>query len=257
MAESRRERLAGLLDTIKLERQTTIAGLAQTFGVSTATIRRDIKALEKEGTVVQTVGGGVRHQGEALGPLQDPRSVHAIEEKIRIAEYCTELVADQDDIIIGPGTTAFLAGRIMSGIDDKRFRIITNSLELAIETCTVPNIRTVVIGGEVWNKLSVGPAAGKDYLSFCHKRHTLIFSADGVHLEDGVTVFETRLLPVYRQMFAASSRVVLAVDSSKFGQTRYNRLASFEELSIVVTDRGAPKEYIDALKGRGVEVALV
>jgi DeoR family transcriptional regulator, glucitol operon repressor len=257
MAESRTDRIARLLDTIRVERQTTIEQLARTFGVSTATIRRDIKTLEKEGAVVQTVGGGVRHQVEAVGPLQNPASVHAIEEKIRIAEYCAELVADQDDIIIGPGTTAFLAGRIMSGVGDKRFRIITNSLELAIETCSVPNIRTIIIGGEVWNNLSVGPAAGGDYLSFCHKRHTLIFSADGVQREDGVTVFETRLVPVYRQMLAVSSRVVLALDSSKFGQTRYNRLASFDELSMVITDDGAPKEYVEFLRNQKVEVVLV
>lgn len=257
MAESRRERLARLLDTIRLERQTTIEQLAETFGVSSATIRRDIKALEKNGTVVQTVGGGVRHQGEALGPLQDPRAVPAIEEKIRIAEYCTELISDMDDVIIGPGTTAFLAGRIMSGIGDKRFRIVTNSLELAMETSRVPNIRTVIIGGEVWNKLSVGPAAGGDYLSFCHHRHLLVFSVDGVHQEDGVTVFESRLVPVYRQMLAASDRVVLAVDSSKFGRTCYNHLAGFEELTMVVTDGGAPKQYVDFLRSKGVEVVLV
>ena len=257
MAESRTERLARLVDTIRLEQQTTIEELAEIFEVSTATIRRDIKELEKNGSVVQTVGGGVRHQGEDRGPLQDPRTVHAIEEKIRIAEYCTELVSDMDDIIIGPGTTAFLAGRIMSGVADKRFRIVTNSLELAMETSRVENIRTVIIGGEVWNKLSVGPAAGGDYLSFCHRRHLLIFSVDGVHLEDGVTVFESRLVPVYRQMIAASDRVVLAVDSSKFGRTCYNHLADFEELTMVVTDHGAPKQYVEFLRSRGVEVVLV
>lgn len=257
MAENRRERLTRLLTKIKVERQVSIDALARDFGVSTATIRRDIKALEKEEAVVQTVGGGVLYQTDLNGAVAPSSVGQAISEKIRIAEYCTELVADQDDVLIGPGTTTFLAGKIMSGITDRSFRIITNSLELAVETSVAENIRTVVLGGEVWHQHTTTGDGSFEYFRSCHHQHTLVMSADGVDPREGVTVFESRVVPVIRDMIAVSNRIVLAADSRKFGRARHYRIADIDAVSLIVTDTGAPPEMVQEFRDRGVPVALV
>jgi len=257
MVENRRQRLSRLLSKVRVEQQVSIEELAHHFDVSTATIRRDIKELEKQQAVVQTVGGGVVYQMELTGAV-GPHSIgQAITEKIRIAEYCTELVREDDDILIGPGTTTFLAGKIMSGITDRRFRIITNSLELAVETSVAENIRTVILGGEVWHKHSVGPDAGYEYFQHCHHQHTLVMSADGVDREQGITVFESQVVPTILQMMNVSNRIILAVDASKLGRTRFNRIADSGAVSVIVTDSNAPREYLDYFRTRGVEVAVV
>ncbi|MDA3951732.1 MAG: DeoR family transcriptional regulator, partial [Spirochaeta sp.] len=129
MVHTRKERLSRLLAKVRVEQHTTIDSLAAHFDVSTVTIRRDIKELEKQDVLVQTVGGGVIYKTEHTGAVDVHSMGHAIAEKIRIAEYCTGLVRNQDDILIGPGTTTFLVGKILSGITDRNFRIITNSLE--------------------------------------------------------------------------------------------------------------------------------
>ena len=257
MVTSKKHRLELVLGRLKLEQQTSIDELAAHFGVSTATIRRDIKELEKNRSVIQTVGGGVLFQNERSGVLSSPKAVRAIEEKIRIAEYCSELVREQDDILLGPGTTTFLAGKIMSGITDRSFRIITNSLELALETSDSRNIRTVVLGGEVWDGHCVGPHGGHEYFSGCHRQHTLLLSADGVDRNNGVSFFETRLMPVIQEMIQVSSRTILAVDSSKFGRSRFNRVVNWDEINIVVTDDAAPAEDIAFLRETGVELVMV
>lgn len=255
--ENRRRRLHQLLNRIKVAQQTTIEELAADFEVSTATIRRDIKELERDGLVIQAVGGTVVYQLERTGAVDPRRVSQAIEEKIRIAEYCTELVNDQDDILIGPGTTTFLAGKIMSGITDRSFRIITNSLELALETSAVPNIRTVIVGGEVWGKYSIGVPARGDYFAGCHRNHTLILSADGVDFEAGITVFESRLVEIVRTMIDVSSRIILAADSGKFGKTRYHHIAPISVVTTVITDTGAAPGVVDELRRRGVDVVTV
>ncbi len=257
MAENRKQRLTRLLNKIKVEKQVSIDQLSQFFDVSTATIRRDIKELEKQEAVVQTVGGGVLYQTELTGAVDPSSAGQAIAEKIRIAEYCTELVRDQDDILIGPGTTTFLAGKIMSGITDRRFRIITNSLELAVETSVADNIRTVILGGEVWHQHTVGPDSGYEYFRHCHRKHTLVMSADGLDLEHGITVFETPMVAVVRQMMDVSDRIILALDSRKFGRARYNRVADIGRMSLVVTDTDAPRDYVDFIRDQGIPVALV
>lgn len=257
MVENRRQRLARLLNRIKVEKQATIDSLSHYFGVSTATIRRDIKELEKQEAVVQTVGGGVLYQTELTGAVSPNSAGQYVAEKIRIAEYCTELVRDQDDILIGPGTTTFLAGKIMSGITDRSFRIITNSLELAVETSVAENIRTVILGGEVWHKHSVGPDSGFEYFSSCHHQHTLVMSADGLDRDHGITNFEGRVVPTVRRMMEVSDRIILALDSSKFGRTRYYRIGDVRQVSTIVTDDGAPRDFVDALRRDGIDVVLV
>ena len=253
----RRQRLQQLRNRIRVEQQTSIEALSTYFGVSTATIRRDLKELEKAEGVVQTFGGGVIYQNEYTGAVDPRNSAHAIEEKIRIAEYCTELVRDHDDILIGPGTTTFLAGKIMSGITDRKFRIITNSLELAVETSVAPNIRTVMIGGEVWNKHTGGLEAGAEYFGGCHHEHTFLMSADGVNEHQGATVFESVLVPLAKRMIEISNRVILAIDSSKIGRARYHQVATIDQLSIVVTDSGAPREFVERITDRGIKVVCV
>lgn len=257
MGENRTQRLSRLLNKVRVEQQVSIDELSDHFGVSTATIRRDIKELEKQQLVVQTVGGGVVYQTELTGAVGTSSAGQAIAEKIRIAEYCTQLVRDHDDILIGPGTTTFLAGKIMSGITDRQFRIITNSLELAVETSVAENIRTVILGGEVWHKHSVGAEAGYEYFKNCHHQHTLVMSADGVDRVQGITVFESRVVPTIIQMMSVSNRIILAVDASKFGRARFNRISDIEGVSVVVTDANAPQEYVDYVHDHGIQVVVV
>ncbi len=257
MVNSRKHRIEQVLTRLKLKKQTSIADLARFFNVSTATIRRDLRDLEKNDAVIQTVGGGVIFQTEYTGALTPRSSTRAIEEKIRIAEYCTELICEQDDILIGPGTTTFLAGKIMSGITDRSFRIITNSLELAIETEESPNIKTVILGGEIWNKHSVGTHSVDGYFADCHHHHTLILSADGVDRKHGVSIFETRMIGVIHEMINVSDRIILAVDSGKFGQSRYNRIIDWDRINLFVTDKNVPDNEVDFLVNQGIEVVTV
>lgn len=258
MVKEREKRIAELLNKIKVERRTTIDALSVFFGVSTATIRRDLKYLQQqEESVVQTVGGGVEYRGGFPREMHvDTMDLH-VAEKIRIAEYLTETVREYDDLLVGPGTTTLLAGRILSGITDRRFRIITNSIELALETMDLPNIETVLLGGRLWKKHSLGYPEHADYLDNCNRTHKLILSTDGVDAEHGATIFETAYLPILRRMIAVSREVVLAVDSSKFGRVCFSTVLGLGELSTIVTDIGAPEPLVAEIRSRGVEVVRV
>ena len=227
------------------------------FAVSTATIRRDIKLLEQQGAVVQTVGGGVLFRNPGNGSVAvDPR-VSFIEEKIRIAEYCTELIEEHDEILIGPGTTAFLIGRILTGITDRKFRIITNSLELAMEASATDNVQSVVLGGEVYARHSAGYTEHDDFFSTCHHKHRVILSADGIDPDHGITLFDPRFLNVLRKMVAVSRQVILAADSSKIGKACFNKIADLRDVSLLVTDAEVDPEFCRRSAELGVPVVKV
>lgn len=258
MIQNRRKRLEELLNRIRVEGSTSLADLSRYFGVSTATIRRDVKLLEAERSVVQTVGGGIlyRHTQSDEGQGAVPR-LPFVEEKIRIGEYCTELIEDQDEVIVGPGSTAFIVGRILTGIDDRRFRILTNSLELAMEAAGVRNIEAVILGGEVYGRHSAGFTAHSEYFSTAHKRHKLFLSVDGIDLDQGLTIFDPRFMTILQKMISVSNEVILVADSSKIGKVSFNRIGGIDVVSTLVTDTGAFPETCDALRERGVTVVTV
>lgn len=254
MAENRKRRIETLLNKIRMDEATTVDDLSRFFSVSPATIRRDIKLLEEERYIIRTVGGGIVYKKGLNDSRSQPSGIPFIDEKIRIAEYCTEIVQDRDEIIVGPGTTAFLAGKILSGITDREFRIITNSLELAVETAGAPNIRTVILGGEVHGRHSVGFEAHRDYLDSCHTRHKLLLSVDGVDLVNGLTLSESRFLAMMRKMIGVSTEIILVADSSKIDKVCFNHLADLSVVTRFVTDSGSGEDFCAQVRSRGIDV---
>ena len=161
-----------------MEGASSLDELSAQFGVSTATIRRDIKYLERDRKVVQTVGGGVLYGTASNGAAASRQTDDvSIERKIRIAEFCTDLVREGDEIIVAPGSTATIVGRILTGVTDRRFRLITCSLDLALDAAAVPNIETVILGGDIVGRYSTGFSGRDDYFSTAHRGHKLILSA--------------------------------------------------------------------------------
>lgn len=259
MNRVRRGRLDELTQRVQFNGAATVEELASHFDVSTATIRRDVKLLSEQGAVVQTVGGRILPNpgtGE-VPPTFHNSSVANFEAKLRIAEYCTNLVQERDEILIGPGTTAFLAGRIFTGICDRRFRIITNSLELAMSASSVENVESMILGGTIYENHSTGFSGQEDYLSFCHKNHKLILGVDGIDPDYGITLFDQRFLSILRDMVAVSKDVIVTADSGKLGKVYSNKICELDAVTTLVTDTGVSRELEEQMKGVGVMVISV
>jgi DeoR family transcriptional regulator of aga operon len=58
-------------------------------------------------------------------------------------------------------------------------------------------------------------------------------------------------------MVEVAKRTVAACDSSKFGRRSLSLIVPPQALHQVISDRGAPKSDIAALKKAGIEVTLV
>ena len=123
LAEERRFRIREILSR---ERTVTASELIRMLGVTAATIRRDLAALEKEGVLVRSHGGAVSRTSstnfqpsyEALG-----RSNRA--EKQAIAREAERLILDGETVFLEGSTTVYeLARRLLHR---NRLTVITNS----------------------------------------------------------------------------------------------------------------------------------
>ena len=83
-----------------------IRDLGLQFGVSDATIRRDLKALDDEGIVVRTHGGVLMNANVRVDLPNEERKAVGTAEKRRIGEAAIEMLAGDEVVFLDAGTTA-------------------------------------------------------------------------------------------------------------------------------------------------------
>ena len=58
-------------------------------------------------------------------------------------------------------------------------------------------------------------------------------------------------------MIERADRVIVAVDSTKIGQTTLAKMADISEIHALVTDAGAPEDELRRIRDAGVDVHVV
>ena len=111
-----------------------VSDLAVRFGVSSVTIRKDLRVLETEGRVVRAHGGALapgRSRPERAFEVRE-RLQH--DEKERIGAAAADLVVDGESIALDASTTAFAMARHLKARGRwVHLTVITNGLRIATE----------------------------------------------------------------------------------------------------------------------------
>jgi DeoR family transcriptional regulator of aga operon len=168
-----------------------------------------------------------------------------------------ELIRDGETIILDSGTTTAEIARRIRKLELKSINVITNALNIAALLIDVPCVRLIMPGGILRresNSLS-GPLAEAALGNLQADR--LYLGADGLDPEIGVMTPHLAEAELNAQMIRISRQVVVVADSSKLRRRNVSLIAKVEQLHMLITDRGAPADAVEALKQRGVEVRLV
>jgi len=248
-AEERQHRIEAYLQRVEF---ASLEELAKHVGASTSTVRRDLTLLESTGVLRRTHGGA-----RVAAPRSDEfvfsaRDTHQLSEKEMIGRACAELIQPRETVIVDAGTTAYHVAR---HLESKTLQIITNSLPVANLFASAQRVEVVVSGGVIYPRLGVlvGPLAVEAF-SKIHA-DVAIMSAGGITLE-GVTNSHGLLIEIQRAMINAAQRVILCLDHSKLGRQSVSHLCDLESLDVIVTDSAAPRDLVEALRGRGLEVVV-
>jgi len=157
-AVQRRQRLNQMVSAIVDNGSLDVAALAERFQVSAATVRRDLRLLEKQRLVSRSRGGATTHEAFNDLPLSY-KDTQDIVEKRRIARRALAFVDGARVIGTTGGTTVSEFARLL--MDRDGLTIVTNALNLATHLVTNPRLRVFATGGEVRSSSqeAVGPTA--------------------------------------------------------------------------------------------------
>lgn len=229
------ERRAFIYERLQRDGKVGLGELAQELGVSTMTIRRDLRMFIDQGLATISIGTAYL-TGSADGSLAlqpevniDSRSA----QKQAIGRAAAQQVEDGDTIIIDCGTTTL---QVLRYIGAKHLTIITNSIPVASMVGTNPNVKLIYAPGEYSADSSgmVGPLT-VDFF------HTLRVDKAflGAHGFDAVGGAHEPVLgdaTAKRAMLEVSGRSFLLVDSSKYGNVHFLSLSKLSDFSCVITD---------------------
>ena len=149
LAEERRFRIRELLSR---ERTVTASELIRTLGVTAATVRRDLEALEKEGVLVRSHGGAVsRTSATNSQPSYETLGRNNRAEKQAIAREAERLILDGETVFLEASTSVYeLARRLLHR---NRLTVITNSPPIVAEFQRSQHVSVISTGGELQKDL--------------------------------------------------------------------------------------------------------
>ena len=251
LAEARWRKLRGLLRERGILR---VEELASELGVSAATVRRDLAALDEAGELRRIHGGAVAAEGRDEEPLFDDKASMAAPEKGRIAEAALKLIRPRDIVYLDGGSTVLALARLLT--THAQLTVVTNSLRVA-QVFSSGGPRMILTGGEcrLLSQTFVGPLT-RPVLDQMHL-DIAFMGTIGVSAEAGMTTTDPAEAFTKEQAMARASRSVLLADSSKFGKTSFVRFGSLSHLSATISDKQMPPAQRKAFQRAGVETILV
>jgi DeoR family transcriptional regulator, fructose operon transcriptional repressor len=243
--------------TLVAERgRVSVAAVAEQFGVTTETVRRDLAVLERAGTLRRVHGGAVPTGALTLvEPGLGERHGTRTEQKRKIAAAALDLLPGKDGSLIldGGSTTAALAEVFPA---ERRLYVATNSVPIASRLAGLPGVALHVLGGRVRGvtQTAVGDSTVR---ALADLRADVVFlGANGISSGHGFSTPDEAEAATKRAMTQAAQRVVVLADSSKLGREHLVRFAGLEDVDVLVTDADADHASVAELEAAGLEVVL-
>jgi DeoR family transcriptional regulator, fructose operon transcriptional repressor len=243
--------------TLVAERgRVAVTAVAEQFGVTTETVRRDLAVLERAGMLRRVHGGAVPSGALSLvEPGLGERHGTRAEHKRKIATAALDLLPGMDGSVIldGGTTTAALADVLPP---DRRLYVATNSVPIAARLSASSGITLHLLGGRVRGitQTAVGHSTIR---AMDDLRVDVVFlGTNGISPGYGFSTPDEAEAATKRAMTGAAQRVIVLADSSKLGREHMVRFAAVEDVDVLVTDADAEPEIISDLEKAGIEVVL-
>ncbi len=246
------ERRSKVLELVRQRGFASLPDLAGQLDVSESTIRRDLAALEESGTAKRT-HGGVFYTGPSP-KLQhfDQRQQTHWDKKRLIAQAASNLIADNDTLILDGGSTTYELARLLVG---RPLQVVTNSLPVANLFTSSNSADLVMVGGYVHSRtgVSLGPYANKMLTELKVRRAVLSVAAvnNGGCYNSNLLLVETE-----QAMMRSADEIVVVADSTKFGFSSLAHICELDAVDVMVVDNELTPEWRDRIQSAGVKLII-
>jgi len=250
----RSERMAEILRSLDESGSIHVGELARRFGVSAATVRRDLALLEEQRLLTRTHGGALAQDVAYELPVRHRHGQSRDAERAIAREAVGGLPIGPHVIGLTGGTTTSEVAKELADRTD--LTVVTNALNIAMELVLRPRLKLVVVGGvsRPQSYELVGPWAEQVLSSV--NIGTAYVGVDGIDATGGITTHDENEARTNRAMLVRAQRVVVVAAGSKLGRRALARIADIGEVHEVITDPTADRAAVAAIRATGVGVTV-
>lgn len=231
-----------------------VSELAEKLGVTSPTIRKDLKILESQNILHRTHGSASVVKSPIIDESVKRKMSLNSGLKEKIAEAAESLIEKDDAVILAGGSTMTLfAGNIRP---KGKLTVVTPSIGIAVTLNELEDVKVLVLGGILEKEpLSVRDRYSIEGLKFvnCSK---LFMGCSGIDMVNGITCSSIEEAEFMEHIINRIDKVVLLADSSKFSTRGHGRICGIERIDVLVTDSGAPSQLIKAFEDAGAKVII-
>ncbi|MBK0417457.1 DeoR/GlpR transcriptional regulator [Leucobacter sp. CSA1] len=243
-----------ILSAIEEHGELSVAALADRFGVSEVTIRKDLDRLARR-SLIERVRGGARVQaGAGEGAFSERLGRHATAKRA-IARRASELIGPGEVVALDSSSTSYFLA--LELLDRPDLTVVTSSLRTALLLAEQSELSIFMLGGAVRRTSGATVGAPDDLLRGLGRIATAFFGATTMSPERGLLERSVAEAGTKRAMAAVSAQVVVLCDSSKqqgFGMTS---VVPARRIARIVTDSGFDPDLAASWEAAGVAVDRV
>ena len=240
-----------LIEEVRRLGSVSVEALAEHFGVTLQTVRRDVRLLAEAGLLAR-FHGGVRVPGSTTENIAYRQRQRLNEgAKLRIAKAVAGAVPHGCSLFVNIGTTAEAIAREL--MHHRGLRVITNNLNVAAILSDNPDCELIVAGVMVRprDRGIIGEATVDFIRQF--KVDIGLIGISGIEADGTLRDFDYREVKVARAILDHSREVWLAADHSKFNRPAMVELARLDHLDRLYTDAQPPEPFPHLLAEAGVQ----
>ena len=240
-----------LIEEVRRLGSVSVEALAEHFGVTLQTVRRDVRLLAEAGLLAR-FHAGVRVPGSTTENIAYRQRQRLNEgAKLRIAKAVAGAVPHGCSLFVNIGTTAEAIAREL--MHHRGLRVITNNLNVAAILSDHPDCELIVAGGMVRprDRGIIGEATVDFIRQF--KVDIGLIGISGIEADGTLRDFDYREVKVARAILDHSREVWLAADHSKFNRPAMVELARLDHLDQLYTDAQPPEPFPHLLAEAGVQ----
>ncbi|PXW96920.1 DeoR family transcriptional regulator [Sphaerotilus hippei] len=244
-------RQSELLDEVRARGSVSVETLAERFGVTLQTVRRDVKLLAEAGLLARFHGGVRVPSSTTENIAYRQRQALAADGKQRIARAIAQAVPEGSSLIINIGTTTEAVAREL--LHHRGLRVITNNLNVAGILCDNPDCEVIVAGGVLRprDRGVIGEATVDFIRQF--KVDIGLIGISAIEADGSLRDYDYREVSVARAIIEQSREVWLAADQSKFNRPAMAEVARLSHLDRLYTDVAPPDPFPALLAEAGVQ----
>lgn len=253
------ERLERLKNLLIKSNGIGIKELAKILDVTEMTVRRDLKSLLETGDAVIVRGVAV-YRPKAVSveaqvySIEDQKKVMK-EEKERIGKKATELLVVGDVVFLDVGTTV---ERLVLSMEDNMQITAMCFAANTLFQLQKKNISQIIMGGGYYHPSSTVFESEAIIPIMNGLRATKAFIAPAaVDMDLGLTCSVPYDKTIKELEIKNSQKVIALITSNKFGKVKSTQFGTWNDVDVVITDKGIPKEWVDFLKDREIELFIV